>query len=102
MPRVYYPVVQFGCLAVGYNLGVWTLVSLASILILNLSMLPDPGLKTAPITGLAWQESSDDLPLGPQVRHRDPRCGLPVPSQLQPEEDGHVEGPCNKGLEYVN
>ena len=79
---------QLGSLAVGYNLGVWTLVSLASMDILHLSSVPDPGPETAPITGLAWQDSSDDLPLGPQVRHRDPRCGLPVPSQLKPEEDG--------------
>ena len=51
---------QLGSLAVGYNLGVWTLVSLASMDILHLSSLPEPGPETAPITGLAWQEPLDD------------------------------------------
>ena len=52
-------VAQLGCLAAGYNLGVWSLVSLAGLAPAYTSSVPDPST-AAPVTGLAWQEPLDD------------------------------------------
>ena len=98
---------QLGSLAVGYNLGVWTLVSLASMDILHLSSVPDPGPETAPITGLAWQEPSDDpRPYSYLWVLKSGLENLAVASlfslSFSQRKMDSVEGPCYEGLEYVN
>ena len=97
---------QLGCLAVGYNLGVWTLVSLASMDILHLSSLPDPGPEAAPVTGLAWQEPLDDpKPYSYLWVLRSGLESLAVASlfslSFSQRKIDSVEGPCYEGLEYV-
>ena len=94
-------------MAVGYNLGVWTLVSLASMDIIHLSSVPDPGPETAPITGLAWQESSDNLQ--PYTYLWVLKSGIEsiamaflFPLSFNQRKLDSVEDPCNKELEYVN
>ena len=73
----------------------------------SLSSLPDPGPETAPITCLAWQESSDDLwtysylwVLKSGIESLAAASLFP-PSFSQRKIDS-FEVPCNKGLEYVN
>ena len=96
---------QLGCLAVGYNLGVWTLVSLASMDILHVSSLPGP--EAAPVTGLAWQEPLDDpRPSSYLWVMRSGLGSLASASMFsltfsQRKLDS-VEGPCYEGLEHVN
>ena len=49
---------QLGCLAVGYNIGVWSLVSMTSLSPQYTSAVLEDN--PAPVMGLTWQEPLDD------------------------------------------
>ena len=51
---------QLGCICAGYNLGVWSLLSLVSLSPHYTSSIPGGEPGPAPVQGVAWQEPLDD------------------------------------------